>query len=160
MRRTINIQECDFDPGILLAKVGADACDPGALVSFLGLCRNENGMLSGLEIEAYPEMAELEIGAIVDEAEQRWPLETVHIVHRFGRIMAGERIVFIAVASRHRDAAFHAAQFIMDFLKHRAPFWKRAIPSANDANEGGWIDACSEDEMALTRWSEREVRPA
>ena len=122
----------------------------GALVSFSGICRaDEKGEeISALFLEHYPGMAEQEISAHVEEAKRRWPLLSARVVHRVGRIEPGETIVFVATASAHREAAFQAAEFIMDYLKSSAPFWKRT--------EGGkrevWVEANEKDERALDRW--------
>jgi molybdopterin synthase catalytic subunit len=121
----------------------------GALVTFTGLCRDEGGTLAALEIEAYPEMAEAEIARVIDEAERRWPLDAVAIIHRYGRISVGEVIVFVATASAHRAGAFHAAEFLMDYLKTRAPFWKKAHCSSGS---GDWVAAKEDDEAAAARW--------
>lgn len=122
----------------------------GALVSFSGICRaDEKGEeISALFLEHYPGMAEQEISAHVEEAKRRWPLLSARVVHRVGRIEPGETIVFVATASAHREAAFQAAEFIMDYLKSSAPFWKRTEGGKREA----WVDANEKDERALARW--------
>lgn len=122
----------------------------GALVSFSGICRaDEKGEeISALFLEHYPGMAEQEISAHVEEAKRRWPLLSARVVHRVGRIEPGETIVFVATASAHREAAFQAAEFIMDYLKSSAPFWKRTEGGKREA----WVEANEKDERALDRW--------
>ncbi len=122
----------------------------GAVVTFSGICRaDEKGeQISALHLEHYPGMAEKEISAHVEEARQRWPLMAARVVHRVGRIEPGETIVFVATASAHREAAFQAAEFIMDYLKTSAPFWKRAEGGGKEA----WVDANEKDDRAAERW--------
>jgi molybdopterin synthase catalytic subunit len=126
------------------------AGDAGAVVTFVGLCRSEGGRLRALELEHYPGMAETEIERIADEALRRWPLHRVSIVHRFGLVTPGEPIVFVAAASEHRQAAFPAAEFLMDFMKTRAPFWKREHMA--DGSIGDWVAAEARDDDAAERW--------
>ena len=126
------------------------APDMGAVVTFTGHCRSEEGRLAALELEHYPGMAEHEIERIAVEAAERWPVAAVTIIHRHGLIPAGEPIVLIATASAHRRAAFEAADFLMDFLKTRAPFWKREHRA--DGSIGDWVAAKGEDDAALERW--------
>jgi molybdopterin synthase catalytic subunit len=125
--------------------------DRGAIVTFTGLCRAEQGTLSALELEHYPGMAEDEIGRIAQQAEQRWPLQAVTIIHRYGMITPGEGIVLVLVASAHRVAAFEAAEFLMDYLKTRAPFWKKE--HRKDGSAGDWVEAHERDDQAITRWN-------
>jgi molybdopterin synthase catalytic subunit len=122
----------------------------GAVVTFSGICRaDEKGeKISALTLEHYPGMAEQEIGKHVEEAQRRWPLLAARVVHRVGRIEPGEVIVFVATASAHREAAFQAAEFIMDYLKTSAPFWKRTEGGGKEA----WIDANEKDDKAAARW--------
>nr|WP_281374801.1 molybdenum cofactor biosynthesis protein MoaE [Aureimonas mangrovi] len=129
--------------------MGADG-KAGAVVAFAGHCRDEDGRLSALEIEHYPGMAEREIEAVCQQAAERWELMRVRAVHRFGMIAPGEEIVFVACASRHRQAAFDGASFIMDFMKTRAPFWKRE--HLEDGTTGSWVSARDTDEAAADRW--------
>ena len=121
------------------------------MVTFTGLCRDEQGTLAALELEHYPGMAEAEMGRVLDEARARWPLDGATLVHRFGRIAPGGNIVLVVTASRHRTAAFEAAEFLMDYLKTRAPFWKKEHRS--DGTTGGWVEAKDADDRALEKWS-------
>ena len=155
LRRMIRVQARDFDPAAEAAALTAGRADIGALVTFLGLCRNEAGRLKALEIELYGAMAEKELARVADEAASRWPLCGLVIVHRHGLIEAGARIVFVATASIHRAAAFAAADFLMDYLKTRAPFWKRAHLS--DGTAGPWVEPREEDERAAARWRAGEA---
>ena len=126
--------------------------DIGALVCFTGLCRDEAGTLAALEIEHYPGMAEREIGAIAREALARWPLRGLTILHRHGLVRPGEKIVLVAAAASHRGEAFAAAEFLMDYFKTRAPFWKKE--HRVDGREGGWVAAKGSDDDAAARWKE------
>jgi molybdopterin synthase catalytic subunit len=147
---SVRVQREDFDVGVELARLKAAAGDVGAIVTFTGVCRSDEGRLEALELEHYPGMAEGEIGRIVEEAGVRWPLVGVTVIHRFGRIAAGENIVLVVTASRHRQGAFEAASFLMDFMKNRAPFWKKEHLSG--ATEGGWVAAKESDDSAVKRW--------
>ncbi|KHJ54251.1 molybdopterin synthase catalytic subunit [Aureimonas altamirensis] len=122
----------------------------GALVSFTGYCRDEAGRLAALEIEHYPGMAEGQIGKIAESVAARWLLAGWAIIHRFGMILPGEEIVFVACASQHRQAAFEAASCIMDFMKTEAPFWKRE--HLVDGSVGAWVEARDTDAAATDRW--------
>jgi molybdopterin synthase catalytic subunit len=146
----VRIQSGDFDASAEVRAITAGRHDIGAVVTFTGLCRDEGGTLSALELEHYPGMAEAEIGRICSEAVARWPLQGITVVHRYGKIEPGENIVLVATASPHRHAAFEAANFVMDFLKSNAPFWKKEHDSEGRA--GGWVDAKESDEAALGRW--------
>ena len=128
--------------------------DIGALVTFTGLCRDEGGALSALEIEHYPGMAEEEIGRVIAEACARWPLEAVLVIHRCGVIRPGEPIVLVATASLHRGEAFAAAEFLMDYLKTRAPFWKKQHGQGEQKGEkaGAWVAAKAADDAAAEKW--------
>ena len=150
VRPTVRIQADDFDTGAEIARLSAGRKDVGAVVTFSGLCRDEGGMLAALELEHYPGMAEAEISRIADEALTRWPLTGLTVIHRFGRIKPGENIVLVVAASSHRQAAFEAASFLMDYLKSRAPFWKKE--HYRDGSEGGWVEAKAADEQAAVRW--------
>jgi molybdopterin synthase catalytic subunit len=151
MRETnIRIQTEDFDAAREVAALAGGRLDIGAIVTFTGLCRDEGGGLEALELEHYPGMAEEEIARIAEEAEARWPLMGVTIIHRHGRIRPGEQIVLVVCASAHRRAAFEAADFLMDFLKSRAPFWKKEY--RRDGSTGDWVQAKAEDDAALERW--------
>jgi molybdopterin synthase catalytic subunit len=150
MTPTIQVQREDFDVADEIAAISAGRTDIGAVVTFTGLCRDENGRLAALELEHYAGMAEAEIGRVVEEASSRWPLDGVTVIHRFGKILPGENIVLVVTASSHRNAAFAAADFLMDYLKTRAPFWKREHLVGGDT--GGWVEARAEDDLAAERW--------
>jgi len=147
----ITIQREDFDATAEVARLTDGRTDIGAVVTFQGLCRDEAGQLSALELEHYPGMAEAEIRRIADEAAARWPLQGLVVIHRYGPIPAGGNIVLVAAASSHRQAAFEAAAFLMDFLKTRAPFWKREHRA--DGSHGGWVEATEADDAAQGRWA-------
>ena len=151
-RITIRVGPDDFDVGAEIDAVQAGDPAVGAVTSFVGYCRDEGGRLAALELEHYPGMAEAEIGRVVNEAVARWPLLAVTVVHRGGRIRPGERIVLVVVSSSHRDAAFAACDYVMDFLKTRAPFWKKEHPA--DRSEGGWVEAKAHDDARAERWGE------
>lgn len=159
MTPTIAIQRDDFDPALEIEAITRGQPECGAAVSFVGLCRDEGGRLSGLELEHYPGMVEDEIGRVVAEAVARWPLLGVTVIHRYGLIRPGERIVLVATASPHREAAFSSADFLMDYLKTRAPFWKREH-LANGAM-GEWVAARAADERAAEAWrrKSRAIEP-
>lgn len=144
----IVVQSAPFDQGDLLNRFSAAQNGAGAVVSFSGLVRDEGGQLSGLEIEHYPAMTLAAIVKIVAEAKTRWSLADALVIHRYGRLRSGETIMMVATAARHRADAFQAAEFLMDYLKSRAPFWKKEI-----REEGGdWVAAKESDEAALKRW--------
>lgn len=146
----IRIQAEDFDTSAEIARLTSGRGDVGAVVTFSGLCRDEAGTLAALEIEHYPGMAEAEIGRIAVQACERWPLTGLTAVHRFGRILPGQNIVLVVAASAHRQAAFEAAHFLMDYLKSRAPFWKKE--HRIDGSTGEWVEAKESDEEAAARW--------
>jgi molybdopterin synthase catalytic subunit len=146
----VRIQIEDFDTSAEVARLTRGRHDVGAVVTFIGLCRDEGGRLSALELEHYPAMAEAEIACIASEAMERWPLNGVSVIHRYGRLAPGDNIVLVVTASTHRHAAFDAASFLMDYLKSRAPFWKKEHPK--DGSDGGWVDAREDDEIAARRW--------
>src|SRR5215212_3197414 len=145
MTATIRIQAEDFDVAAEIAALSEGRADIGAVVTFTGLCRNEGGRLAALEIEHYPGMAQAEVARVVEEARGRWPLSGVTVVHRFGKILPGQSIVLVVTASTHRHAAFEAAEFLMDYLKTRAPFWKREHLA--DGTTGAWIEAATQDDV-------------
>lgn len=147
----VRIQAEDFDVAAEIAALTRSRPDIGAVVTFSGLCRDENGALTALELEHYPGMAEAEIGRIAAEAARRWPLSGLLAIHRHGLIRPGENIVLVVSASSHRQAAFEAASFLMDYLKTDAPFWKREHRA--DGTEGGWVEAREADDEARARWS-------
>ena len=148
---TIRIQEADFDVGHEIAALTKGRIDIGAVVSFSGICRgSENGeLIAALTLEHYPGMAEAEIKRHTDEAVSRWPLSGLTVIHRVGRIVPGENIVLVLAASAHRQAAFEAAEFLMDYLKANAPFWKREESAAGTS----WIEARDHDDDAAARWT-------
>mgnify|MGYP003664030810 CR=1 FL=1 len=146
----IRIEPGRFDPAGEVAWLNA-LDGAGAVTCFTGLCRAEGGRLAGLELEHFPGMAEEEIGRVVEEACRRWPLLGVHVVHRAGHILAGEEIVAVGTASSHRAASFQACEFVMDWLKTSAPFWKREILA--DGSFGEWIEAKASDDRAADRWA-------
>ena len=148
---TIRIQPSDFDVAQEIAALTEGRSDVGAVVSFTGICRgSEDGTaIAALTLEHYPGMAEAEIQRHTDEAMSRWPLSGLTGIHRVGRIVPGENIVLVVTASSHRQAAFEAAEFLMDYLKTNAPFWKR------EENQKGasWIEARDHDDAAAARWT-------
>jgi len=148
---TIRIQQADFDVAQEIAALSKGRTDIGAVVSFSGICRgSEQGEpIAALTLEHYPGMAEAEISRHADEALSRWPLQGLTIIHRFGRIAPGENIVLVVTASSHRQAAFEAAEFLMDYLKTNAPFWKR-----EESQKGtSWVEARDHDDAATARWT-------
>ncbi len=146
----VRVQAGDFDVAAEIAALTAGRTDIGAVVTFTGLCRDEAGRLVALELEHYPGMAEAEIARIAAEAMARWPLQGLTAIHRHGRIEPGQNIVLVVAASSHRQAAFEAANFLMDYLKSRAPFWKKEHRA--DGSEGGWVEAKEADDHAAARW--------
>ena len=148
---TVRVQAAPFDTAAEAAALTAGRLDIGAVVTFTGLCRAEGGRLAALELEHYPGMAEAEIGTVAAEAARRWPLQGLVAIHRFGRIAPGEPIVLVMTASAHRAAAFAAAEFLMDFMKTRAPFWKKEHHP--DGSSGDWVDAKESDDTATARWT-------
>ncbi|MBB5701367.1 molybdopterin synthase catalytic subunit [Ochrobactrum daejeonense] len=146
----VGIRSEDFDIATELRKLGEGRTDIGAIVTFTGLCRDESGRLSALELEHYPGMAEAEITRIARQAAERWPLTGVTVIHRYGLIKPGDNIVLVAAASSHRQAAFEAASYLMDYMKTDAPFWKREHLA--DGSVGGWVSSKTEDEERRNRW--------
>ncbi len=146
----ILVQREDFDPGALLAGFAAGDTSVGAVCSFIGLVRDrgDSDGVSAMTLEHYPGMTEKQLAGIEAEARARWPLADVLVVHRFGRLEPGERIVFVATASAHRAAAFDACAFLMDWLKTKAPFWKLE----EGADGARWVDAKATDDAAADRW--------
>ncbi|MEM9395164.1 MAG: molybdenum cofactor biosynthesis protein MoaE [Pseudomonadota bacterium] len=146
---TVRVQEQPFELGAEVEAFAAGRTDMGAVVTFTGIVRDvAKSDLDVMEIEHYPGMTERAIGKIVDEAVTRWTLGDALVIHRFGRMGPGDRIMMVATAAPHRVDAFAAAEFLMDYLKSRAPFWKKEITSEG----AGWVAATEEDEAALTRW--------
>ena len=144
----IQVQAEPFDLGAESNAFAAGVPGAGAVVTFTGLVRDDTGSLTAMEIEHYPGMTERAIAAIAEEAMTRWTLSDALVIHRFGKLAPGETIMMVATAARHRGDAFAGAEFLMDYLKSRAPFWKKEI-SASGAE---WVAAKDDDEAALTRW--------
>ena len=146
----IRVQAEPFDAAHESQRLTAGRKDVGAVVTFTGLCRDEGGRLAALELEHYPGMAEAEIARIAGQAAERWPLMGLTAIHRTGKIAPGEPIVLVVIASAHRKAAFEAAEFLMDYLKTKAPFWKKE--HHKDGASGDWVDARVADDDAADRW--------
>ena len=148
---TVRIQEADFEIAREIAALAGGRTDIGAVVTFSGICRgSESGEpIAALNLEHYPGMAEAEITRHADEAMARWPLTGLTVIHRVGRIIPGENIVLVVTSSAHRQAAFEAAEFLMDYLKASAPFWKRE----ESAKGTSWIEARDHDDAAAARWT-------
>ncbi|MCX8256226.1 molybdopterin synthase, large subunit [Beijerinckiaceae bacterium RH AL1] len=149
-KSSVRVQAEAFSVEAEIAALTEGRTDIGAVVTFSGLCRDEAGTLAALEIEHYPGMAEAEIARVVAEAEARWPLAGVRVIHRHGRMAPSAQIVLVVTASRHRAAAFEAASFLMDYLKASAPFWKKE--HRVDGNAGDWVAAKASDDEAAARW--------
>ncbi|RLJ51762.1 molybdopterin synthase subunit MoaE [Litoreibacter meonggei] len=143
------VQEAPFDAGAELNAFAKDDTDIGAVVSFTGVTRDVSGGLSRMQIEHYPGMTERALTQICEEAQTRWSLADVLVIHRFGTMEPGDNIMMVAAASRHRADAFKAADFLMDYLKSRAPFWKKEVTT----DGADWVAAKDSDEDALDRWN-------
>lgn len=145
----VSVQSADFDAGAEVAALSAGDDGAGAVVSFVGLVRAD-GAVRAMTLEHYPGMTEQALAEIVGKARQRWQLRRVKVIHRVGRLLPGERIVFVGVASSHRGDAFAACEFIMDYLKTSAPFWKK-----EETPDGSrWVDARETDDLAAARWQD------
>ncbi|SER83722.1 molybdopterin synthase subunit MoaE [Tranquillimonas rosea] len=144
----VRVQSAPFDLGAETGAFAARAAGAGAVVTFTGLVRDDTGDLQAMEIEHYPGMTDRAIRAICDEAATRWSLAETLVIHRHGRLAPNELIMMVATAARHRADAFAAAEYLMDYLKSRAPFWKKEIGATGAA----WVAARPEDEDALGRW--------
>ena len=156
---TVRLQREPFDAGAEAAKLARGREDIGALITFTGICRGtENGEpIAALTLQHYPDMAEAEIMRHAAEAASRWPLLGLTVIHRYGRITPGENIVLVVTASSHREAAFSAAEFLMDYLKTRAPFWKQVETASGKT----WVAAKAADDTAAGRWEvQRREREA
>ncbi|TPP10609.1 molybdenum cofactor biosynthesis protein MoaE [Rhizobium glycinendophyticum] len=149
---TIRVQRDDFDAAAESALLTAGRADIGAVVSFVGLCRDEAGTLAALELEHYPGMAEAEMTRIASLAIERFSLIGLTAIHRHGRIEAGGQIVLVIAAAPHRQAAFDGANFVMDFLKTSAPFWKKEHGKDGQVRE--WVAAKDADDAAQARWQD------
>jgi len=149
----IKVQTQDFDPAAELVGFGGPAGKAGGICMFMGLVRDfadtTDGSIAAMTLEHYPGMTERQLTAIETEARQRWPLEDVLVIHRYGRLAAGDRIVMVATASAHRDAAFESCRFLMDWLKTKAPFWKVEHTLDGDV----WVAAKQTDDAAAARWT-------
>ena len=144
----MKVQSAPFDPGAELNAFSSSGQNVGAVVSFTGLVRDVDDSLKEMIIEHYPAMTERAITAIVEEARDRWSLSDALVIHRHGVLRAGDTIMMVATSSRHRADAFAAADFLMDYLKSRAPFWKKEVTAKGE----DWVESKAEDEDALTRW--------
>lgn len=149
----VRVQSEPFDMGLEVQRLTAGRTDTGAVVTFQGLVRGEahGRALASMALEHYPGMTEAELSRIEEEARRRFALQDCLIVHRFGELRVGEPIVLVVTLSAHRQAAFEAASFLMDYLKTRAPFWKK---ETDTRGEGSWVDARDEDDAALERWEQ------
>lgn len=145
---TVRVQSDPFDAGAELNAFTKDRTDVGAIVSFTGVVRDATGTLHQMEIEHYPGMTERAIAGIVAEVQKRWALADVMVIHRHGILKVGAPIMMVATASAHRTEAFAAADFLMDYLKSRAPFWKKETTKDGST----WVAAKDDDEAALRRW--------
>ena len=148
----IRVQPEAFDAGSEIAALHARDPAIGAVVSFTGYCRDEGGTLAALELEHFPGMAEQALTEIAKQAQERWPLQGVTVIHRHGKLVPGDPIVLVVTASVHRRAAFEAADFLMDYLKTRAPFWKKEHPR-EAGGKARWVDAKAADDEDAGRWS-------
>jgi len=148
----IVVQEAVFDPGEWLNRLHGDNRGTGAVAGFVGYVRdyNDGKDVAGMWLEHYPGMTEKALQAIAEQAAARWALLDVQLIHRVGQLAPGDPIVFVGAASAHRQDAFAATEFIMDYLKTRAPFWKRETTPLGER----WVEARDSDEQALSRWSE------
>ena len=156
MPLSVSVQAADFDVAALQRALLQGTQAEGAVACFTGYVRsvNEQRNVAVMELEHYPGMTQKSIMAILEQSASRWPLLAASVVHRIGRLETGEQIVWVGVASAHRAAAFSACEFIMDFLKDRAPFWKKEL----GAEGAHWVDARAEDEARVARWDDKPVR--
>jgi len=147
----IRVQTEAFDLGAEVDSIRRERTDIGAIASFVGLARdiNEGSGVAAMTLEHYPGMTEKALAAIVAEAGQRWPLQDVTVIHRVGRLLPGDPIVLVVVAGAHRGEAFAACEFLMDYLKTRAPFWKKEKTPQGDR----WVEARASDDAAAERWN-------
>ena len=153
---TIRVAPEPFDAAAELAAV-KQVPGVGAVVTFSGICRDEGGRLTALELEHYPGMAEVEIARIADEAAGCWPVMAITVIHRVGVIPVGDDIVLVVTASAHREAAFSAAEFLMDYLKTRAPLWKKE--HAAGEKDGDWVGSRDSDTARAARWKSGARKP-
>ncbi|WFU10054.1 molybdenum cofactor biosynthesis protein MoaE [Rhizobium sp. CB3090] len=150
----VKVQREDFDLQTEIDRLTEGRHDIGAVVTFSGLCRDEGGALDALELEHYPGMAEAEITRIATLAIERFDLRGLTAIHRYGKIAPGENIVLVVATASHRQAAFDGANFVMDFLKTSAPFWKKE--HAKDGKEGDWVSAKDADDAARAKWADKD----
>ena len=146
----VKIQSQDFDAGLELTRLRQQSAKSGAIASFIGAMRdlNDGDTISEMLLEHYPEMTEKAILSILKQAEQRWPTTGITVIHRIGRLLPNEQIVFVGVAAAHRGEAFQACEFVMDYLKTQAPFWKKEITDKGER----WVDSRASDAQAAARW--------
>ncbi len=162
MTATVRLQREPFDAATEAGKLSRGRTDVGAVVTFTGICRGDEAgaKLVAMTLEHYPGMAEAEIARHVEAAERRWPLLGVTVIHRYGRIEPGEDIVLVVTAATHRQEAFAAAEFLMDYLKTRAPFWKQVeYAGGKTGSEKIWVDAKQSDDALADRWARPGGRP-
>jgi len=146
----IRVQQEDFDIGTEVARLRTGRSDIGAIVAFVGVVRNRAGAVEEMTLEHYPGMTEAELQRIEAEASSRWPLQASLIVHRYGKLRPNDNIMLVVTASEHREAAFRAAEFLMDYLKTRAPFWK-----CESGRQGSrWVEADARDDASTARWDD------
>lgn len=157
---TVRVQREDFDPGVELAGFSAGKTHVGGICLFIGMVRDYMGAdaatgtaVGAMTLEHYPGMTERQLEAVEAEARRRWPLDDALIIHRYGRLEPGERIVLVAASSAHRDAAFESCRFLMDWLKTKAPFWKIEHTAQGDC----WVEAKDSDDAAAARWDREET---
>ena len=146
----VRVQAENFDVATEVAALTAGRIDIGAIVTFTGRVRSNEGQLAAMTLEHYPGMTETELARMEAEAQARWPLQASLIVHRVGKLVPGDNIVLVVTASAHRQAAFEAAGFLMDYLKTRAPFWKKEVSASG---ESAWVEARDRDTEAAKRWT-------
>jgi len=151
---TIRLTFDAFDPGALLTEFCKGRSEVGAVATFTGIARAEAGQTTALELEAYPGFTEAEIGKTAERAKARFGLDDFAILHRVGKIAPGDPVVFVATAARHRRAAFEACDFLMDYLKSKAPFWKKEY----GPNGARWVEPRAEDHADLARWEKETTR--
>jgi len=146
----IRVQQEDFDIGAEVARLRAGRSDIGAIVAFVGVVRDRAGAVEEMTLDHYPGMTEAELQRIEAEASSRWPLQASLIVHRYGKLRPNDNIMLVVTASEHREAAFRAAEFLMDYLKTRAPFWK-----CESGPQGSrWVEADARDDASTARWDD------
>ncbi len=147
----VRVQAGDFDVAAEIKALQDGRTDIGAIVTFTGTVRGnaKSGAITSMTLEHYPGMTEAELARVEADAHERWPLQGTIIIHRIGELTPGDNIVLVVTASAHRQAAFEAAEFLMDYLKTRAPFWKK---ETDHDGEGRWVDAREADDRALERW--------